>query len=503
MTEPTRSPALPSTADAVPYVPVSWTAVAAVAAAGLFAALLLILGYFAFTNKKPLLMEELLVLPIAAVVLSFAARRMIRNSEGTRTGEQLADGAWWTALVLGLGYLAYLFAIGYSVRRDAANEVEQWVALVREEKTDEAFYKTLPPGGRPARDQLRSRYGNTEMVMFRTSDLMKLAQRNRGEGEFTFVATGVSNWENKSGTIDCGFTGTVTCPEGTFPVVIPLKGVEGITASEGGGGGRQWMIAWRSGNFIQQDKVELTGYGWIVAVLEARGGEFGREYIQLLNILGPGMHPYLYQGFIRPTGQPQLWITLAATTTARVAAAGGLGAAVADEGAYLTYTENSFLKLPGGGEPDASQKAKFLAAWNAQGLFEAGRRLKDPGGGVPDKETMLKITDTAVEVHVPVEIPLQSATGKVETARGKVVIACSDPALLAQIKERKSAAKGGEKPSANPPADLPLDKPFPWRVVRVESDLAPVNIQQQGGPGGPGGPGGGPPGGHGAGGHGG
>lgn len=501
MAEPTRSPALPSTSDAIPYVPVSWTAVAAVVTAGLFAALLFILGYFAFTNKKPLDMEELLVLPIAAVVLSFAARRMIRNSEGTRTGEQLADGAWWTALVLGLGYLAYLFAIGYSVRRDAANEVEQWVALVREEKTDEAFYKTLPPGGRPARDQLRSRYGNTEMVMFRTSDLMKLAQRNRGEGEFTFVATGVSNWENKSGTIDCGFTGTVTCPEGTFPVVIPLKGVEGITASEGGGGGRQWMIAWRSGNFIQQDKVELTGYGWLVAILEGQGGAFGKMFVDDLNF-GPSGHPYLYRAFIAPVGDLS-WRGVVRNPLMHFAFAVPL--AVAHPGGYseyLAYTENSFFKLPGGGEPDAGQKAKFLASWNALGLFEAGRRLKDPGGGVPDKETTFKITDTAVEVHVPVEIPLPGV-GKVETARGKVVIACSDPALLAQIKERKSAAKGGEKPSANPPADLPLDKPFPWRVVRVESDLAPVNIQQQGGPGGPGGPGGGPPGGHGAGGHGG
>ena len=71
MAEPTHSPSLPSTADTTPYVPVSWMAVAAIAVAGLFALLLLAFGAAAFTNKKPLLMEGLLALPVIAVVLEF------------------------------------------------------------------------------------------------------------------------------------------------------------------------------------------------------------------------------------------------------------------------------------------------------------------------------------------------------------------------------------------------------------------------------------------------
>src|SRR5438093_1247197 len=123
MAEPTPSPALASTADPTPYVPVSWLAVAAFSVAGLFVVTLLALGGFAFVNKKPLLMGELLVLPVIAIVLSFAARRAIRNSEGTRTGEKLAANAWWLSVVFGLCYVAYLFAIDFAIRRDARGEV--------------------------------------------------------------------------------------------------------------------------------------------------------------------------------------------------------------------------------------------------------------------------------------------------------------------------------------------------------------------------------------------
>src|SRR4051794_20298782 len=107
MADPTPTPALPSTADPTPYVSVSWMAVAAATAAGVFVVIMLALALSAFASKMPLLIDELLALPVIGIVLSFAARRMIRNSEGTRTGENLANAAWWVCLVGGLGYAAY------------------------------------------------------------------------------------------------------------------------------------------------------------------------------------------------------------------------------------------------------------------------------------------------------------------------------------------------------------------------------------------------------------
>ncbi|VTR92314.1 unnamed protein product [Gemmata massiliana] len=492
MAEPTQSPTLPSTADATPYVPISWTAVAAAVAAWKFAIALLLLGIFAFISKKPLLMQELLILPVIAVVLSFAARRIIRNSEGTRTGEGLANAAWWASLVLGLGYVAYLFAIDYSVRRDAANEVERWVGQVRDDKVVGAFYTTLPPGQRQGVSRndtslIEMRFRD-ELLMFRNSDLMRLALRNKGEGEFKYDSVGVADWSYKPGAIDCAFSGTVTCPEGKFPLMVQLKGIEGVTASEGGGGGRQWMVVRpQGGGFIQQDKVERTGYGWLLVLLEINGGSFGKGFIEYVNS-GPFTQPFAYQGFVVEGGVPAEAVGASRNGTAVLASFVPLGVAAAGQGGCTRHMADHVFKLPGGGEPSSGQKEKFLASWNAQGVFEAGRRLKDAGGGVPDKDVILKVGDTAVEVYLPIEIPIQNTTGRAETARGKVVVACKDPALLAELKARKASA-AGEKPTSNPPQELAQWVNIPWRVVRIESDLNPVSMHQAS----PGGPGGGPP----------
>lgn len=487
MSEPTPapSPALPSTADATPYVPIAWSAVAAVAVAGLFAALLLALGVSAFVNKKPLLVEELLVLPVVAVVLSFAARRMIRNSEGTRTGENLADAAWWLALVLGLAYAAYLFAISFAVRREAATEVERWIGLVQKGDTEDAFYQTLQPGARQgvARTDkvlIRSRFRD-ELLAFNGTDLVRLAQRNKGE--FTFTPGTVGDWSYKPGTIDCTFNGTVTCPEGRFPVVVPLKGVEGVTSAEGvKSGGRQWMVARpQNGGFIQQGEATRTTYGWLVALLELNGNGFAKLFIDHAGF-GPTGYPFLYRAFVSDPGDPA-WAAVVRNPGLHLWFAMPL--AVAQPGA-LAGPPEGFFSGPDGAKADAGLRDRFLTSWNMPGeprLFEAGRRLKDAGGTVPDKESALKIGDTAIELHVPVELPLAS-TGRLETARGRLVLVCKDPKLLDEVKSRKAAAVAGEKPTANPPAELEQWVALNWRVVRIESDLKPVSAGPQGGPGG-------------------
>lgn len=484
MAEPTHAPALPSTADAAPYVPVSWLAVAAAAVAGTYAVVLLVLGAVAFLTKKPLLLDFLYVPPVAAVVLCFAARRVIRNAEGTRTGGRLADAAWWTAVVLGLGYVAYAFGIEYSIRQDAASEVKKWVALVEEGKTERAFYQTLAPGARQgiARDDalmLQARFRD-ELLAFTNSDLLALARRNRGALEF--APGGVADWSYKPGAVDCTFAGVVTCPEGSFPVLVPLKGVEGVTAGEGGG--RQWMIVRpQSGGFVQHDKVERTPYGWLVGQLENDGGEFGRAYIQSV-AGGPGVHAYLYQAFVADGGTAGEWLSVVRDPVKARAFAVALGANTAATGrGYSQHLATDFYRLPGGAEPTPGQRDRFLASWNVLGLVEAGKRLKDAGGGVPDKELFITLADDAVEVYVPVELPILSTAGKLETARGRLVVACKDPELLAEVKARKSAAATAPR-SRTFSETVAWTKPIPWRVARVESDLAPVTSHQKGPPGG-------------------
>jgi hypothetical protein len=500
MAEPTRSPSLPSTADTTPYVPVSWMAVAAVTVAGLFALLLLAFGSAAFTNKKPLLMPELLALPVIAIVLSFAALRMIRNSEGTRTGEKLASAAWWLALVLGLCYVAYLLAIGYSVRRDARGEVEKWMENVAQGTPRDirvAFTRTLPPGMRQnvsADDEYQmERQFRDELLMFRNCDLVRLAQRN--QGSFTYTA-GAVEWAYKPGAVECSVTGTAKCPEGTFPVLIQLKGLEGVTGE--GGAGRQWMITRPpSGGFIDQRGATRTPYGWLVASLEMDGGAFGRGFVSHL-ATGPTSHAYAYRAFVVPGSDRRGWGAVATDPMSQFIFAVP-SRALGDEG-YADYMANHFYKLPGGAEPSGDKKAEFFKSWNAQGVRPAGEKLKGADGNPIDKEDVISITPTAVEVRVPVEIPLPGTSGKFEVARGRIVVTTTAPVILDMLKRYKDSANP-EHGTASAPGELevelkqhlkdptnPIGWSIPWRVVRIESDMAPVNVAPRG-PGGPGGPG--------------
>jgi len=75
-------------------------------------------------------MPELLIVPLIAIVLSFAARRQINNSEGTRIGIKFCNQAWWIAVIGGFGYLAYLGGIYYAINSDARTAFRNWSAAV-------------------------------------------------------------------------------------------------------------------------------------------------------------------------------------------------------------------------------------------------------------------------------------------------------------------------------------------------------------------------------------
>lgn len=525
--ESVRPPSLPSTADAVPYVPVSWAAAAAAAVASVFVFALLGFGYFAFVNKKPLLMEELLVLPAVAVVLSFAARRMIRNSEGTRTGllygVDLVNAAWWTAVVVGLCYVAYLFAIDFAIRRDARSEVDRWVAQIKtgtDEEVGKSFHRTLPPGERQSvaandLDGLRAAKRD-ELLGFANSDLVRLARRN--PDTFRFESTGVT-WAYKPGVIECLVTGTVTCAEGTFPLTLALRGFEGVTKGDGSAGapaggasaGRQWMVVRPpQGGFVDQSRASRTTYGWLVAILEGDGALAGRSFLDYQGA-GPVGREYAHRAFVTPGGDPA-GLGEAAVHAVLRSVSGPWSAAAARVALQLGGTDyddfvaNRFFTGTG-------DKARFRDAWNGPGLRPAGDRLRDQAGNVPDKEPTLVVTEGAVELRLPVEVPLlpqRPEAGKEQkaedlkpgTARGRLVLTCTDPPLIELVKKYRAEANPANG-SLDIPADLrsqieakyrdpkaPSRLSIPWRVVGVESDMKPVVIEQQqrGGP--PGGPGG-------------
>jgi hypothetical protein len=416
-------------------------AVAAAAVAWLFVGLLVVLAGSAFFGKRPLIMPELLVLPVIGVVLAFAARRMIRNSEGTRAGEGLANAAWWAALVGGLAYAAYLFGL------------------------DPARRGTLNPDD-PARLQAEFR---TELLLFEQCDLVRLAGRNVGACEY--VPKGLKDWAYKPTGIDCVFTGVLKCPEGAFPLDVALKGVEGVTGAEGGAA-RQWTVVNGQNGFFQPETVRRTPYGWLVTALELSGSQAGRNFIAAVSG-NPHVLPYAYAGMIRepfpqgltPGAEPG-WVRTVVHTRALGAVAGGLAAARPFTNEYAAYFPDQFFKLRGGADPRPEQKKLFLDAWSTFGLAPPGGRLQNS----PDTQPILTISDSAVEIRVPCELPIPGSDAS--AARGRVVLECRDPAVLEELKRLRAAANPDAGTAAGP--EELANRVFNWRVVRFETDLFPV-----------------------------
>jgi len=483
MAEPTPVPVLPSTADPIPYVPVSWMAVAAISVASLFLGFLVAFGISAFLAKKPLIQPELLVLPAVGIVLSFAARRVIRNAEGTRTGENLANSAWWICLVAGLGYAAYLLAIDFAIRRDARGTLDRWIEKVKagdEISLNDAFLRTREPAqrGKIAPDdtpQIMGRF-REDYLGFKQTELIRVALRNKGECEI--VPEGVKEWSYRAGGVDCAFQGTLRCPEGKFPFIVGLRGVDSLPGAETVG--RQWWVMFAHQNgYVLRDQRSLTPYGWTMLGLEESGAFFGNQFLASLRA-GHWSIPYSYQAMMKPnTGAYfRAWEVAAVTTPARLAATGGLAATAPYTSDFTAYSfPDHFYKAVGGGEPTPEQRAQFKAVWETTGLLPAGGRLKNSA----DTHTLLTITDTSVEARVPCELPSPGQDTS-SAARGRLVLVSMEPNIVQELKQLRGEANP-DTGTSTPPVSISR-RDFRWRIVRLESDMAKVQMQQRmtGGP---------------------
>jgi len=408
------------------YAPLSWYAMAAFIVAILFAVLLVALGLSALTENKPFNESWLFLFPVLGLVLAFAGRRQIRNSEGTRTGEKYAGWAWWICVVGSLGYGANLLAIGYTIRSDAEKTFAAWTknmleanpADANDPSTAAAFYPLTEAGQREnikASDaqKMRAIYG-PKFAQFRQNKVLAILSRNKGQCEF--VSEGLQNWEQTPGKIECTLAGTLKTPEADYPLIVPMLAKTGPK-------GREWQIRIPDG-FIPEGQgkpILRTPFGWWMESLSA---------------------------------------------SAMVAAAGEIAKASASDAPMPP--DNFFLVLPpeGNGPPRTLDDLKFC--WqNAN----AGR-LQMPGtvlSFAPDKNPFIAIFDDHIGVRVPIELRPRDSADRNQGCRGKLVFRLDDPALEQEI--RKAQTEGAQAPrTATPPKDI-AERKIQWKPVRLESSL--------------------------------
>src|SRR5262245_12664191 len=129
------------------YRPLSGLAVTGFALAAVYAAVVVGGAVISlFVSHTPLLLPGWTVLlPVTALVLSWAARGRIRDAEGTRTGAALAGWGVGLSFAVGLSYLAYYAATFFAVKSQAADFADGWIRRVRDGQLDRAFLLTVRP----------------------------------------------------------------------------------------------------------------------------------------------------------------------------------------------------------------------------------------------------------------------------------------------------------------------------------------------------------------------
>jgi hypothetical protein len=453
----------------------------------LFLVVLFAMGFSAFKSKQHLIVQELLLLPAVALALAFAAYQHVKNSEGTRTGQlfgiNLVTFAAGGALLFGAGFFAYLTAVEFSIRQDAENEFLAWSShfknLNAADETQKDFapivHKTIEPGSQQnvsATDlaTLKSGY-NEAFVQIVQSDVARICLRNPGQVEFK--PTGLVKWERDKTKIACEMNAELFSPEGVH--VLNFKMLAEITSR----GQRIWLIE-NKGNYVIDKK--LTEYGKRVEELEYAGMIFGQRVLNIIDL--PNKVPdgprdvFRYTTFVDylENANDPTSLMPAQTKQYAMALTGGSAATMLLNPTYVSKITTDYftptMPLATLAPDDRAKKEKdaretFGQIWSGSRIVRAQAKLTQSKDIAP----VLTFDDKQITVTVPVELLISQT----DTARGRMVCRCTDPATVAELNRLKSTSKAADATALNPKYDIPNT---PWRVVQFRSDLKPVATKQ-------------------------
>ncbi len=490
------APRLLTTNEPTGYAPYSITAILALLLTIVFAGTLLILGTLAFIGGQQLVEPLLLVLPVGILVLAFAARRQIQNSEGTRAGLPFCSFAWWVAVLGGCGYAAYLVGRLIGVQSDTKDALTAWIATL--EKGDpvdtrnldfhRAFQKTLDTGrqqsidvvpvdGKPVdvKEIEAAQKGFLEdspnmigVIRFRQSDLVRTLYRNREFGpKFTF--DGLQTWDQDASGLRAKSAGTLTTPEGVYKLNFDM--MRQVPPD----GRPIWRVVAPQQGFISA--AQFTRYGQQIFEIEANGRKL--VYDAFLPLFGTVT--YLRPAILQELSQPDFAkFTFLKQLLGRSAAFGGIGGVPLEPPGYETQIKSQFFvplnRLDA--NKDGDSREKFYAVWREGKIVRPGTILQD----TPDEAPLMSVSEKMLEMRVPVEIQLPRMEASQSAARGAVVLVCDDAEFIAKLNDLRKAA--ASDPLIDPVA-LKGDRPVPWKIRRLESDMKLVKAARKETPGGP------------------
>lgn len=459
------------------YKPLSGLALAAIALAGLFAVILLGFVVVGFVSKRPI--DEGWHLWLAAIgfVLAILARIQIRRSEGIRTGQKLADAAWWICLLGGGGFFAYLQANEFSLRLQSGKYLDAWFDALKKGDRAASFLLTLEPEQRrdpslnPADPTLEERL-NTEFAHmypgYRNHSLVTTIVR--GGDAITAAQQGLKRWEYRTASTSVEWTYRISGPEGVFLTSVSLLG-----ARPKGEKSLSWRIDINNNFGIRPENIttygRLIGYelpfeaeralrAWMdtTHLSSAPNNDNGRKWLAYMMTLpvaerdafmgklltAIAMQPLL-GGAVLPPNQPEIW-TLAP----------------------------DFFRNGQGQPPTEEELQKFRRAWSFDGF-------RPPGGMTAPARSEFKISDAEVTLRYPVEFVMPFSG---DHYRGAIVAKLVDDPVREQLNQLRK--QGATNPTARDDGKTKLasqlNENSSWQIIGIESDLKPVVMEKDGPP---------------------
>jgi hypothetical protein len=224
-----------------------------------------------------------LLWPLVGLIISVLGWLQVRRSEGTQAGGRLATWGMVVSILGGLVYLAYVFGSTLAITQLAEGPANEWFALLKEGKVEEAFIRTLPPEQRPTspvkslqvmREELNSRFGGTaepgrrapgQFDTFLGSDLTRQLAQAGAEAKIQFLGTKEKTYENNGYLVRNIYR--VTTPFAEFEALVTLNGVE-----KKGRAGWDWQIRQAPDTGVVSDTLRLTDLGKRIAFLSQTAG---------------------------------------------------------------------------------------------------------------------------------------------------------------------------------------------------------------------------------------
>ena len=498
------------------YQPVSGYVVASGLATILFVAGLLAVTYTAIDSRRSALTEELLILPLLGGILATIGRAHVRNSEGTKTGARQASICWWICVLGGAGFMSYLLANDFAIKRQSARFAErEFFKELKEGRTQHAFLALVPaeerrraapvePSAKDAesaktRDYFETVYGAFGYPNYKHSDFVRLFVRNGKAMEIQHLGT------KDVGQEELGFKATqlyrISCPEGVFDVQVKMQALEGRR-----GGAPLWRIPGQPTPNITIRIDELSQYGRLVLETEQEANAFAGLWLehvmknrpaiaQLLTIPEAERHP-LEMSLTRlmmlgggtttpvPVGPDLLPESRARKWRERLAAK--KSATPFDD-----LNDIGFFRLDESGSSfSEDQLAKLRDLWQPPFLLPPAQRQGGGPGGPPPDASVIEFYPDRILAKVPADLYLD---GRVKFVRCHVLVECTSPDVLAVVNAARERGNSSRDDSSLTLRTVPTRN---WRIIGLLTDMVPQSPaapQPMGGPGGgPGGPPGGP-----------